>query len=81
MRRRPTSAVLSAPPHTPQQTVSIADFVALSGLSRMSIWRLTRSSELLSFKSGKKRLIVLSSWNEYVARRLAAEEVRGRPCA
>ena len=76
MRRRPTSAVLSAPPHTPQQTVSINDFVALSGLSRMSIWRLTQSGDLLSFKSGKKRLLILSSWNEYVARGLAAEETR-----
>jgi predicted DNA-binding transcriptional regulator AlpA len=72
LRRRPTSAV-SVPPQTPQQTVSINDFVALSGLSRMSIWRLTQSGELRSFKSGKKRLIVLSSWNEYVARRLAEE--------
>jgi hypothetical protein len=77
-RRRPTSAV-STPPHTPQQTVSINDFKALTGLSRMSIWRLTRSGELRSFKSGKKRLIVLNSWNEYVARRLAAEETRHAP--
>jgi hypothetical protein len=78
LRRRP-NATVSAPPHTPQQTVSINDFVALSGLSRMSIWRLTQSGDLLSFKSGKKRLIVLSSWNEYVARRLAAEETRCTP--
>jgi hypothetical protein len=54
-------------------TVSIAEFCRLSALSRMSVWRLTKSGDLKAVNVGAKRLILLQSYHDFLARRAAEE--------
>jgi predicted DNA-binding transcriptional regulator AlpA len=70
---RKRANALDAGGSAPRITAGINEFARISGLSRMTIWRLTSSGELKSFKIGKKKLIILQSYYDLMARRQAAE--------
>jgi hypothetical protein len=54
-------------------------FCAFASISRMTLWRLIRSGEILQIHVGTKSLILIDSWNRYVAREIAANEARRTP--
>jgi predicted DNA-binding transcriptional regulator AlpA len=55
-------------------TVSVNEFIEMSGLSRRAIFRLIKDGRLGSIKLGKKRLIVLESYRELVAKECEREK-------
>jgi hypothetical protein len=59
-----------APPADSRITCSVADFMLLSGLSRPTIYRMLKRVELLSVHAGRKRLIIIDSYRDYIARQL-----------
>jgi excisionase family DNA binding protein len=71
-----TASQLQLPPLAPQKTASVRAFKDISGLSPPTIYRLLAAGDLASIRIGRKRLILLSSWDELIARRQVAEASR-----
>jgi excisionase family DNA binding protein len=53
-------------------TATIPEFCRVSGLGRSTTYELIDEGQLKSIKVGKRRLIVLASYRQMVADRLAA---------
>ena len=54
-------------------TLGVNDFAAATGLSRPTIYRMIGRGEIQSFTVGTKRLIVMDSYRELIARRQGSE--------
>ncbi len=52
-------------------TVTISEFVRLSGIGRSVVYEMLADGRLEGIKLGAKRLIVLASYRELVRRKLA----------
>jgi excisionase family DNA binding protein len=56
-------------------TASVKTFSEISGLSRMTIYRLIHSGALRSVKLGTRRLIVIESYRKYLAELVAIADL------
>ena len=72
----PRKARHVAPPirGPPDATATIAKFQAISSLSRASVYRMINRGDLRSITVGTRRLILLSSWHQLIAKQLAEQE-------
>lgn len=55
-------------------TATVNDFCKLSGLSRRTVYRLIASTSLQSIRVGTRRLVVISSYHDYVGRIMGSHE-------
>jgi excisionase family DNA binding protein len=55
-------------------TATIPEFCRVSGLGRQTAYNLIGDGQLKSIKVGKRRLIVVDSYRQMVADRLAAQQ-------
>lgn len=61
------------PRHIPPAAVSVCDAAKNMSIGKTSAYALIRSGALISFKIGRKRLILTSSIDAFIAQQCAAE--------
>jgi hypothetical protein len=59
-------------------SASVAEFCSLSGLKTSSVWKLLREGKLQSICVGRRRLVLLASYHEFIERQRAGPPLDAR---